>query len=55
MCEGEGGCVVARSGEVVDEGWVLGEERVCRDVERVLEKNDGCELGSEDEIGHRRR
>jgi hypothetical protein len=55
VCEGKGGGVVARSREVVGEGRVLGEERVCRDVERVLEENDGCELGSEDEVGHRRR
>ena len=53
--QGQGWGVVARSREVVDEGRVLGEGRVCRDVERVLEEKDGGELRGEDEVGHGQR
>ena len=55
VCEGEDGGVVPGSREVVDEGRVLGEEGVSRDVERMLKENDGGELRGEDEIGHGRR
>jgi hypothetical protein len=37
VCEIDGGAVVSRSAQLVDEGHVLGEERGGGEVERVIE------------------
>jgi hypothetical protein len=53
--EREDGPLFAGCVEVVDEGHVLGHEGTGGDVERVLEQNDGSELGRVDEVWHGRR
>src|SRR5277367_1972097 len=43
--EGDSGIAVACSSVVVDERWMLREESLRGDVERLLEKDDRRELG----------
>jgi len=52
MSERDDGPLLLGPVEVVDEGHVLGHEGTHGDVERVLEQNDGGELGGVDEVGH---
>src|SRR5260370_18180362 len=55
MRERDDGPLLAGSMEVVDEGRVHGDEGTRGDVESVLERNDGSELGRDDDVRHRRR
>ena len=53
--KGDGRIAIALSGDIVDERRVLRDERRDGDIEGVLEKDDGGELGCEHELGHRGR
>jgi len=52
VCEIDGGAVISRSAQLVDQGHVLGEERGCGEVEREIEQGQCRELGRHDELGH---
>jgi len=53
--ENDDGALVADQVIVIDERLMLGEERVACDFERVLEKDDRCELRRAHEVGYGRR
>jgi len=53
--ENDDGALVADQVIVIDERLMLGEERGACDFERVLEKDDRCELRRAREVGYGRR